>query len=430
VALSRCRGLSGLTLSSKISAESLFNDNNIVQFSSNKQNRDEVTQIFNASKTGYVQTVLFNLFDFTDIQHLREELAGLLHLHNKRVQQDAMNWSIGFFGKLDQQISVGFKFKNQLNNFLNGASNLESDAQLQTRIREASHYFNKTTDDLILELRSLPAFTESKEAADDINTSLQQLFEELYTKNNLYLSTLNGFELTTFLKAKLKIVFPNFKMNVYATAKNTKQTSDTSHPVLYKQLLLLRDEICNEEHKPIYLVANSKTLKELVEFLPTNSDHLLKISGFGEAKVHVYGDRFLSIIKEYMLEFDLSSNMDALGTKKTQKAKKEKEPKSPGEKKVSSKEQTYNLFKEGFSLPEIAQLRGFAQSTLEEHLTSYVASGEIDINKLVPLNKQKIILKALENFNKEGGLNAIKNILPEDVSYGEIKYVLAFKDRE
>jgi len=135
----------------------------------------------------------------------------------------------------------------------------------------------------------------------------------------------------------------------------------------------------------------------------------------------------LSLIKEYMLEFDLTSNMDALLAQKPKRAKKEKQPLANKEPKPSSKEQTFKLFKEGLSLSEIAQLRGFAVSTLEGHLTSYIATGEIDINRLVSTDKQKIILKALTDFKKETGLNPIKSILPEDVSYAEIKYVLANK---
>jgi uncharacterized protein YpbB len=87
------------------------------------------------------------------------------------------------------------------------------------------------------------------------------------------------------------------------------------------------------------------------------------------------------------------------------------------------------LFKEGLSLEEIARVRSFSVSTLEGHLTSYVVSGELDINRLVSQDKQRIILKALENFKKETGLNPVKSALPADISFSEIRYVLAHKNR-
>lgn len=429
VALSRCRGLSGLTLSSRINAESLFNDKNILNFSSTKQGHDEVTTIFNSSKTVYIKTLLLNLFDFTEIMQTRQDLGGVLQMYKTKIHNDGLTWCTDLFSKLDNLYQISFKFRNQLTAMVDNSANPENDPSLQTRIREASHYFNKEVDVLVSNFKSFPAFTESKEAADELNTELQKLFEELYTKRSLFVSTVNGFDLSAFLKAKLKITYPSVKINVYENAKNTKTMADVSHPLLYKELLLLRDDICNDEHKPIYLVANSKTLKELTEFLPTNDEHLLKISGFGEAKVRAYGDRFLSIIKEYMLQFDLSTNIDKLSPNKDKKVKKEKDPASAKETKTSSKEQTFQLFKDGMSISEIAQLRGFAVTTLEGHLTSYISSGDIDINRLVSADKQAVILNALKDFKKETGLTPVKSALPADISFSEIRYVLAERDK-
>jgi hypothetical protein len=429
VALSRCRGLSGLTLSSKINKESLFNDQHILTFSSSKQDSQEVSSIFNSSKLLYVQSLLMNLFDFSEILQSRTELAGLVQMHQAKIHQNGINWCGALYNKLDNLHQVAFKFKSQLHSLIEVSTNPEMDTNLQTRVRQAAHYFHNETDKILIEFKNIPAFTESKIVADDLNAELQKLFHELVLKNKLIFNCLHGFELTSFLNARLKGADSSTKINIYENAKNTKVMSDVIHPALYKQLLLLRDEICNEELKPIFLIAGNKTLKELTEYLPTQPEHLLKISGFGEAKVNAYGDRFLDVIKEYMLAFDLTTNIDALTTKKSKKTKKVKDTDAMPAAKISSKEQTFNLFKEGLSLSEIAQLRGFAIGTLEGHLTSYIASGEIDINRLVSAEKQKLILKALENFQKDAGLNPVKSSLPDNVSFSEIRYVLAHNNR-
>ncbi|HOZ86917.1 MAG TPA: helix-turn-helix domain-containing protein [Bacteroidia bacterium] len=434
VALSRCRGLSGLTLSSRINPDSLFNDKNILHFSSSKQREEEVASIFNSSRMVYIKTVLLALFDFTETLQTRQELGGILQAYKTRIHQNGTNWCVALFSKIDALYQVSNKFKNQLSDLIEASANPETDGHLQTRIRQAAHYFNKETDTLLADFKGLPAFTESKEAADAFNEELQKLFEDLYSKNHLFINCLQGFDLSSFLAARLKISFPSARLNVYENAKNTKVLTDVQHPLLYRQLLLLRDEICNDEHKPIYMVANSKALKELTEFLPTNHEHLLKITGFGEARVKAYGDQFLSVIREYMLEHDLSTNIDSLGatkskTKKAAAIKKEKDAGKIKEAKPSSREQTFQLFKEGLSLPEIAQLRGYAVGTLEGHLTPYISAGEIDVNRLVSKEKQKIILEALKDFKKETGLNPVKSRLPDDVSFAEIRYMLAHRDR-
>jgi len=428
VALSRCRGLSGLTLSSKINAESLFNDRSIQMFSSSKQNNEEVNAIFNASKINFIRTILLDLFDLSEIMQTRKDLGGVIQAYRTKIHQNGLEWSNAVFSKLEALSQVSLKFMNQLGALLQESRDPENEPALQTRVKQAAHYFFKEGETILDAFKSLPAFTESKEAADELNSEFQKLFEALYTKHHLFKACLPGFQLNAFLSEKLRISYPAFKVNVYENARNAKGMTGVTHPALYRQLLLLRDEICNEEHKPIYMVANSKTLKELTEFLPDNQERLMQISGFGEARAEAYGDRFLRIIKDYMSDHDLVSNMEGVNPKKKKKTKKEKTPEKEAEPKVSSREQTFKLFKEGLSLPEIAQLRGYAVSTLEGHLTHYIASGDIDVNRLVAADKQKLILKALEDFKKENGLNAIKNKLPSEVSFAEIKYMLAHRE--
>ena len=167
--------------------------------------------------------------------------------------------------------------------------------------------------------------------------------------------------------------------------------------------------------------------------MPVNQTDLLKIAGFGKAKANEYGNKFLEIIKEFMLEHGLESNMAKKAPKNNPKAKAKKEKSETasetGLTKTSTQEQTFALYKQGLKLNEIAKQRGFALSTIEGHLTPFIERGEISINELINSERQQVILKALENFNPESGLNPIKNILPADISYAEIKYVLADKQK-
>lgn len=431
VALSRCRSLGGLTLSSKINAETLYNDKKILQFSSsNKQDQSAIDSIFNSSKNEYIKTILVNLFDLTDIIYSRKDLAGIFQLYKTRINASAGEWTEKLFSKLDALNEVSNKFKNQLSNLIAVSSNVEYDENISKRLGQASVYFQTELEQVISLLKNIPFTTESKEAAEELNAELQSLFEQTFSKIALFKASAYGFNLHEFLKAKLKIVYPSVRINVYENAKNAKISSDIDHPALYKKLLLLRDDICNEEQKPIYMVANNKALKELTEFLPTTTTELMQISGFGEARVEAFGDQFLSIIKDYMFEHDIESNMTAKSPKKEKKAKKEKADGGEKEKKVSSKEQTFDLFKQGLSIEEISIMRGFAKTTLEGHLAPYISTGEINIDLLVSREKQKTILQALEKFDKATGLNPIKSSLPDDISFSEIRYVLAFKNKE
>lgn len=426
VALSRCRSLQGLILSSRISSQSLVNDAKVIGFAEAKQDPQQLKDLFHTGQQAYTKTVLLELFDLTELHESCKDLAGTLQLYKQRVL-DAGNWFQSFKDEVEALNEVSVKFRSQLSALIDRASHVETDPGLQQRLKQAAVYFEaqlKKNSDC---LRRCSFTTESKEAATEINELLQQMFEIVFSKHAMISTLLNGFVFSDFVKSKLSLTYPGFKLNIYATSKNTKVSAEVRYPDLFRKLLLLRDEICNEEQKPIYMVANNKTLTELTNFLPGTPDQLLKISGFGEAKVEAFGHLFLKLIKEYMSEHNLETRMEEMRSGKTKKPKKEQESKP---KKLNTKEQTYLLYRQGLSMEEIAKQRGFTVSTVQAHLIPYIASGEIMIDDLVSKKKQALILKALEQFNYEEGLNPIKSKLPEDISFNEIRYVMAHRLRD
>ena len=433
VALSRCRSLQGLTFSSMISQRSLMNDNNILNFAATRQSYDQVNNIYLNSRLNYIRTILINLFDLSEQLSSRNNLGGVLQIYSTRLNADGIEWCNSLFSSIESLTDVANKFKNQLTNLLQASTDPEKDTGLNERIKKAAIYFEGEIKKLTEHFRNCTLVTESKEAADEFGTELQQLFETLFTKYSLLLTCQEGFNFNKYINKKLNIIYPDFKIAIYANAKTVKVSSEVNFPQLYRKLILLRDEICNDEQKPIYLVANNKTLIELTNFLPVNQTDLLKIAGFGKAKANEYGNKFLEIIKEFMLEHGLESNMAKKAPKNNPKAKAKKEKSETasetGLTKTSTQEQTFALYKQGLKLNEIAKQRGFALSTIEGHLTPFIERGEISINELINSERQQVILKALENFNPETGLNPIKNILPADISYAEIKYVLADKQK-
>ncbi len=435
VALSRCSNLNGLTLSSKIDKSSLLNDAKIVNFANTKQPQELVNTLFTTSQKNYTKLLLINLLDFTEVIELRKDVAGLLSLHQKHINKDGNEWALQVFTKLDNLHYVGNKFKHQLSNLIDNALNIEQDEAFNNRLKQASIYFEAELQTLFALIKNTPLVTESKEAADDLNGSLQPLIDAIYTKKVLTHNCTKGFVFREFIKTKLAITYTDTKVNVYASAKNTRVSADVNHPNLYRELLLLRDEICNAEQKPIFIVASNKTLTELANYLPTNKEHLLKISGFGENKVKAYGNQFLAIIIEYMLQHNLTSNIEALieTNKKVKKTKAESvdtDSKKTKESKPDTKQQTYLLYKQGISLAEIAKQRNMALSTIEGHLTPFVASGDIDINTLVEPKKQELIAKALINFKQELGITSIKSSLPQTITYTDIRYMVALHNKK
>ncbi len=94
--------------------------------------------------------------------------------------------------------------------------------------------------------------------------------------------------------------------------------------------------------------------------------------------------------------------------------------------KGESQRLSLQLFKKGKSIADIAVERNLAPTTVEGHLATFIANGEIDITDLVEVEKLDQIIKAtkvLQLQTKETPVTwtAIKNSLPDDFTYGEIK---------
>jgi hypothetical protein len=84
------------------------------------------------------------------------------------------------------------------------------------------------------------------------------------------------------------------------------------------------------------------------------------------------------------------------------------------------------LFKQGKKIIDIAKMRSLTFSTIENHLASFIPTGEIKIEDVVSKKKMEIIVKTIDQ-NAGSTSSYIKEKLGNDYSYGEIKAVLLWK---
>ena len=142
--------------------------------------------------------------------------------------------------------------------------------------------------------------------------------------------------------------------------------------------------MAEEEDLPIYMVLPQKTMYDLVEQLPVTMKELKEIKGFGKKKVQKYGEEIIGIIRNYLQvnhlnKIDVELPEDEL-TKKT-----------ISKRKGQTQRLSLEMFMQGKTIEEIAKERSFTVSTIEGHLARFVASGELDILKLIPAEKLEII---------------------------------------
>lgn len=182
---------------------------------------------------------------------------------------------------------------------------------------------------------------------------------------------------------------------------------------LLDRLKQLRKAISQEESVPPFMIFPDATLKELSEYMPTKEEDLLKIKGIGERKAEVYGERFIKAITQYMDEKGIDiNNMDSYEGTKSNK-----------ESKIKTHVLSYNLYKEGKSIKEIADERNLKAITIQEHLFKCLSEGmEVDLDNFIKKDYERLIL---DTIKKVGGtkLKPVKDELPPEVDYMCIKSV-------
>jgi len=101
-----------------------------------------------------------------------------------------------------------------------------------------------------------------------------------------------------------------------------------------------------------------------------------------------------------------------------------KKEKGKKKEKGDSQKFSYELFRQGMRLEEIAKTRSLVASTVEGHLAQYVATGELKLEELLSKEKIQTIRQAISELNTASG-KLIREKLGEAYSYGEIRMVLA-----
>jgi hypothetical protein len=124
----------------------------------------------------------------------------------------------------------------------------------------------------------------------------------------------------------------------------------------------------------------------------------------------------------------IGSLLDSIAADRKEKPVVAEPEVSAKKEKGASNRISLELYREGKSISEIAGIRSMALSTVESHLTAYVATGEVSIEAFVNREELNAILKTIRE-NTDAGSARLKELLGADVSYAQIKAVQAYQQR-
>ena len=161
------------------------------------------------------------------------------------------------------------------------------------------------------------------------------------------------------------------------------------------------------------MILPQKTMVTLANFMPQSLRALKLVKGVSPRKSEKFGEELLGIIISYCKKENIEPTVETLTEKKTPKKTKE-----------DTKKISYDLFKEGKVVSQIAKERELNINTIESHLAYYVGKGEIMINKFVSQEMTDLISGHFEG-SVDLKMGPVKAALGEKVSWSDIKFVVS-----
>lgn len=410
VALSRCKTLEGLVLSSPIAIHSVKNDTTVIQFSEDVERKQPGLAELEQSRKEYVYQLISELFDFKSIQRQISYLERLSEEHSAQLLGTLKVQLQKIIVPLQtEMINVAGKFENQIRQIIatTTTTSAEENEQLQERVIKASDYFYGK----LIQLVEQP-FTESSVETDNkairksLNDAADKLRKEIHSKKLCLELCKKGFSIKTYLETKSKaaIEIPEGGSKGSSGGSSTF----TKYPEFYTVLKKWRDEKADLLEVEVRRVLPQKTMHDIVEILPATKAELKAVKGMGGTRMQQFGKNIMELVIAFRKQKGLELPVGA-----------EKEAEKAG---LSSQETSFELFKNGMSIAEIAKERSLAMSTIEGHLALFVGTGELNIDQVVDPKKSKAILDFVEK-NKVNGMNEIRARLGNEYTYSEIRFV-------
>jgi len=363
VALSRLRSLSGLVFLRPLQLKGLQNDEQVNAYGKIKAEEKVLNGWLNQSSRYYMHQRLVEAFDWYDYLILWTNLHLSMKVQSEKSEKGKdKSWVEIEFKVAEEKNEAAKKFQAQLNKLF---SNEELDLDfIQQRIHQAHEFFYPILDNQVYLLLKRLAVLNTKKK---IKTYAEEL-EELLDKVVKMVQELK--KLKVLLQSIVdgrswdKSIYSDKEIQNYLIAKNAKINQDLRND---------RNLLIDEEEEELRV--------------PPALQHLMKPSS---------------------------------SEKNSKKRKEAKEPKK------TTHEVTYDMWKAGKSIDEIASERQLSLNTVEGHFTQLIRQELVELSELMDQKRISEIEDYFEGY-EELSLTPLKNKLGDKVSWTELKWIQASK---
>ncbi|WP_431136227.1 helix-turn-helix domain-containing protein [Psychroserpens mesophilus] len=411
VALSRCKSLEGLILSSKITPNHIISDNDITAFNKKAEVNQPNDKILQQSKRKFQLDLISEVFNFYDFLNPIHKILDVFYKNRNSIKGNIEKPLNTIKNTITNILKVSTSFNSQLLSIGSLEDIPEANATLQDRFVKAISYFNDLAKSIIEPSLEKFSFTTDNKAIDkDINKKYDQIAELLKTKLLYFEGLKKGFSTQHFLELRAKSIFL-----VKETPKKQRKIviDGTENIELFESLRELRNEIAKREDLAHFQIFTQKSLYAMCEMLPTSTLELKHIYGMGKTRITKYGSEIVELISNYCEEHNIEPSHSISSFEELK----------PKRQKGDTRKLSLKQFKAGKSIDQIAQDRELNTNTIFGHLASFITSGEVKITDLISQSNYSELKSIIPTKTFES-LSDLKHQLDDKYSYGEIRLVL------
>lgn len=315
VALSRCRTLEGLVLSSPIRSNVIVDDTAVMSYlmQLNRHVPNETT--IKGLRKQYLIQLVQSCWDFETLAGCHERLLDAIVAHFESTLPQSIT---RFRSQRDEfrrdVVEVSRRFMQQIMPMLH-QNEVYIDSKLQERFKNAAHYFHEKLQ-LLDSVVTFNMPVDNKMVKKRMSQSRDELLEMMDEKK-LLLDEIskNGFSLEGYKKVQTAAICIRAEESLRDVSKSLRKKqknnvdkdvtlsilspTDIQHPELLRQLVEWRKDKAKSVGFPAYTVLQQKALLGIVHSLPQNKQALLSVPYFGSTTYQKYGEEILQMITAY-----------------------------------------------------------------------------------------------------------------------------------
>lgn len=384
VALSRCRTLQGLVLVNPVSPSSIINDTSVDRFY-NDHNCDDIDEShLDILERQYKVGLLDDLFNF---RQMFAAMEGVMRLYQENFMRKfpaiVQDWVQMYETKSREINKVADTFRHQYSRLAMEGS--RSEQVLGERVKAACKYFVGQLMPVVDLATKAIRNSDNKAVRSKLQDRLE-LFEDLLTAKRMLLNNFisRQFSIDVYLDLKAEVMLRNVtpKPTRETKKKTRKATMSDSKPMLSDNKPMLSDE------------------------------------EFEEIDRYVHPENY---------------EWPDTPTPAKKQRRTEKSPKTPKPEKKPTTEITLELYRQGKSVSEIAEIRGLVRSTITGHLLKTLPDQDLEeyVWKNIDEELRQRVKAYLDNTPiLPNTISGVREAIGGDPAWDDIRFLLRFYHRE